>query len=280
MASYLQFFLYFWLPYSISLSHMPKHPFHLVSPSPWPLFAAISAFLIVCGLVLSWSSRGTWLLVLGVILLFITCLKWWTNVILESFYQGCHTKRVQSGLRLGIVLFIASEVFFFLGFFWAYLHCALSPNIEIGSSWPPLGLQSLSAFTIPLLNTVILLCSGATVTWSHACLKDGLFLSCFFSLSTTVLLGLFFTLLQGYEYHSCSFCISDGAYGACFFLATGFHGLHVLIGTCFLAINLMRLLGLHFTPARHLGFEFSCWYWHFVDVVWILLYLIVYIWGA
>jgi len=157
------------------------------------------------------------------------------------------------------------------------MHCSLSPNIELGSSWPPLGLLSLSAFHVPLLNTVVLLTSGATVTWSHAALKAGYTSSCFTALGLTVLLGALFTFLQAYEYHISSFCISDGAYGSCFYLATGLHGLHVLIGTLFLIIRLWRIGALHYSPTRHLGFEFACWYWHFVDVVWIALYLIIYI---
>jgi len=259
---------------------MTKHPFHLVSPSPWPLLGSASALLLACGLVLSWSSRGSWLLLLSLLLLLSTCAAWWSNVITEAFVLGSHTIRVQSGLRLGIGLFIVSEIFFFLGFFWAYIHCGLSPNVELGSCWPPSGLHSLSAFHVPLLNTVVLLSSGATVTWSHSALKSGSTSTSFISLGLTVLLGAFFTLLQGFEYHISSFCISDGAYGSCFYLATGFHGLHVIIGTLFLTIRLWRLLALHYTPARHLGFEFACWYWHFVDVIWIFLFLVIYVWGA
>jgi len=259
---------------------MTKHPFHLVKPSPWPLLGSISALLFVSGLVFSWSNQGSFLLKLGLIIISLTCTLWWSNIILESTIQGFHTKRVQYGLRLGIGLFIVSEIFFFVGFFWAYLHCSLSPNVELGSCWPPLGLQSLSAFHVPLLNTVVLLSSGATVTWSHSALKTGSTPTSFAALGTTVLLGAFFTILQGFEYHISSFCISDGAYGSCFYLATGFHGLHVIIGTFFLTIRLWRILALHYTPSRHLGFEFACWYWHFVDVVWIFLYLIIYIWGA
>merc|ERR1719187_2935245 len=237
---------------------MTKHPFHLVSPSPWPLLGSLSALVFVCGLAMSWSNQGPTLLKLGLLLLLLTCTSWWSNIILESTSLGFHTKRVQHGLRLGIGLFIVSEIFFFLGFFWAYLHCSLSPNVELGSCWPPAGLQSLSAFYVPLLNTVVLLTSGATITWSHSCLKAGFTNSCFSALSLTVLLGAFFTLLQGYEYYICSFCISDGAFGSCFFLATGFHGLHVIIGTLFLAIRLWRLAAQHYTPSRHLGFEFAC----------------------
>jgi len=259
---------------------MTKHPFHLVSPSPWPLLGSFSALILVSGLVMSWSNAGSTMLIFGIIIIATTCFFWWSNILLESTMLGFHTVRVQSGLRLGIGLFIVSEIFFFLGFFWAYLHCSLSPNVELGSSWPPLGLSSLSAFHVPLLNTFVLLSSGATVTWSHSALKSGLTSSSISALCSTVILGAFFTLLQGFEYHESSFCISDGAYGSCFFLATGFHGLHVVIGTIFLAVRLWRILVLHYTPTRHLGFEFACWYWHFVDVVWILLYLIIYIWGA
>lgn len=259
---------------------MSKHPFHLVSPSPWPLLSSCSSLFLVCGLVLSWSNSGLLLLVLGLLIIFVSSFLWWSSVIRESTSLGFHSLRVQSGLRIGMSLFIVSEIFFFLAFFWAYLHCALSPNVELGSSWPPPGLSSLSPLHVPLLNTIVLLCSGATVTWSHSSLCSGQFPSCFFSLLLTVALGVFFSLLQGFEYYQSSFCISDGAYGSCFYLATGFHGLHVLIGTLFLGVSLFRVAALHFTPSRHLGFVFACWYWHFVDVVWILLYLIVYIWGA
>jgi len=259
---------------------MAKHPFHLVTPSPWPLLSAVSALFFVCGLILCWSSRGVLMLLFGLGLLLVSCYFWWSDIILESTILGFHTIRVQFGLRIGVGLFIVSEIFFFFGFFWAYLHCSLSPAIELGSSWPPLGLHTISAFHVPLLNTAVLLTSGATVTWSHAALKSGSCFSALVALSCTVLLGAFFTLLQGLEYHLSSFCISDGAYGSCFYLATGFHGLHVIIGTLFLVINLWRIAAFHYSPSRHLGFEFSCWYWHFVDVVWILLFLIIYIWGS
>jgi len=174
---------------------------------------------------------------------------------------------VQSGLRLGMCLFIISEVFFFFAFFWAYLHRSLSPAVEIGSLWPPLGINSLDPFSIPLLNTFLLLSSGATVTWSHSSLVCGHTSTSALALFFTIFMGLSFGILQSIEYFYCSFTISDGVFGSCFYLATGFHGAHVLLGSLFLAICLCRLLSLHFTPSRHLGFEFAIWYWHFVDVV-------------
>jgi len=256
---------------------MSKHPFHLVSQSPWPLTASLSAFLFACGLVLSWYKVSILVLFLGLIFMLGVCISWWSSVIIESTLEGIHTIRVQAGLRLGMLLFIVSEVFFFLGFFWAYLHCSLSPNVELGSLWPPTGITPLNYFHLPFLNTVVLLCSGATITWAHSSLKSGAIFSCFHGLCITLFLGIFFTLLQGLEYRFCSFCISDGAYGSCFYLATGFHGIHVLLGSVFLMVSLFRLLAYHYTPGRHLGFEFACWYWHFVDVVWLFLYLIIYI---
>jgi len=259
---------------------MTFHPFHLVSPSPWPILGSFSVSLLVSGLVFSWSNHGTILLWVGLLSLATSCFFWWSNIISESTFLGAHTTRVQTGLRLGIGLFIVSEIFFFLGFFWAYLHCSLSPNVELGSCWPPLGLCSLNAFHVPLLSTVVLLSSGATVTWSQSALSSGSSSSALTGLVITVSLGAFFTLLQGFEYHIRPFNISDGAYGSCFYLATGFHGLHVIIGTLFLLVRLSRLVKRHFSPARHLGFVFACWYWHFVDVVWILLYVIIYIWGS
>jgi len=246
---------------------MTKHPFHLVSQSPWPLTASLSAFLFASGLVLSWHKISILVLFLGLLFIFGVSIFWWSSVIIESTLEGIHTRRVQAGLRLGMLLFIVSEVFFFLGFFWAYLHSSLSPNVEVGSLWPPTGITPLNYFHLPFLNTVVLLSSGATITWAHSSLKFGAIFSCYRALYVTVALGIFFSLLQGLEYHFCSFCISDGVYGSCFFLATGFHGIHVLFGTLFLLVCLFRLACFHFTPSRHLGFEFACWYWHFVDVV-------------
>jgi len=259
---------------------MNKHPFFLVGPSPWPLLASVSTLFTVLGLLFSWSNAGSTFLCFSIFLLSLVCFIWWSSVISEGTYFGFHTSRVQNCLRLGFCLFIVSEFFFFLGFFWAYFHSSLSPAVEIGSLWPPLGIAPLTPFGLPLLNTVLLLASGATVTWSHHSLCNSNTFSFLYSLSLTILLGVFFLLLQGYEYYCCSFCISDSIYGSCFYLATGFHGLHVLIGTIFLFTGLTRGAHFHFSFSRHLGFLFACWYWHFVDVVWILLFLIVYCWGS
>jgi len=261
---------------------MSKHPFHIVSPSPWPFLSSCSFLCLVSTLLfkLKYCDFEVFYLVLSLLVLLLLAFFWWLDIIRESTFLGLHTLRVQSLLRSGMSLLIVSEIFFFVGFFWAYLHCGLSPNIELGSAWPPLGVRPLCATSVPLLNTILLLSSGATVTWSHHCLMSSNLGSCSFSLTLTVLLGLFFTVLQGFEYFECSFTIADSAYGSCFFLATGFHGLHVIIGTLFLRVILLRLAFCHFSCTRHLGFVFACWYWHFVDVVWILLYLFIYIWGS
>jgi len=283
----LLLFLFLSYPFSLallvsaqySLSSMNKHPFHIVSPSPWPFLSSCATLGLVSSFLFKLKFRDfdVFFVVLTLLVLLFLAALWWADIIRESTFQGLHTIRVQSLLRSGMFLLIVSEIFFFLGFFWAYLHCGLSPNIELGSSWPPLGVQPLCPFSVPLLNTLLLLTSGATVTWSHHCLISSDLFTCFTSLSLTILLGVGFTLLQGYEYLECSFTIADSAYGSCFFLATGFHGLHVLLGTLLLLVMLVRVSSLHFTFSRHLGFVFACWYWHFVDVVWILLYLIIYI---
>lgn len=260
-------------------SNMKKHPFHIVSPSPWPLLTSCATLGLVSSFLFKlkyFDFDVFWIVFTFLVLAFLSAF-WWSDIIRESTFLGHHTSRVQSLFRSGMCLLIASEIFFFVGFFWAYLHCALSPNIELGSTWPPLGVQPLCFSSVPLLNTLILLTSGATITWSHHCLLSSLTYSSIFSLALTILLGLLFSVLQGYEFFGCSFTIADSSYGSCFFLSTGFHGLHVLLGTLFLCVTLARVASIHFSSSRHLGFVFACWYWHFVDVVWILLYLIIYV---
>lgn len=205
---------------------------------------------------------------------------WWRDVIREATYQGHHTLIVQRGLKWGMLLFILSEVCFFFSFFWAFFHSALVPNVELGAVWPPVGITPLNAFDVPLLNTAILLSSGATVTWSHHALISGDRRQAILGLIFTVVLGLVFTALQALEYYEAPFSIADSVYGSTFFVATGFHGLHVIIGTLFLLVCLFRLINHHFTKHHHNGFEASIWYWHFVDYVWIFLFCCIYWWGS
>ena len=259
-----------------------RHPFHLVDPSPWPFVASLSAFSCVIGGVLYMHSyiQGRFILYLGFSMLLIIMFVWWRDVIRESTFEGHHTGIVQRGLRYGVILFIVSEVFFFFAFFWAFFHSSLAPTIEIGSMWPPKGINVLNPWEIPFLNTLILLLSGCTVTWAHHSMVSNLRTQGIIGLSLTVILALIFTGLQGFEYNMADFCLSDGIYGSTFYMATGFHGFHVIIGTIFLTICLLRLFQYHLTQHHHFGFEAAAWYWHFVDVVWLFLFVSIYWWGG
>jgi len=259
---------------------MTKHPFHIVSPSPWPFLCASSLLLLLPALILSWSTlRSNYILLGAIPFLFGICL-WFRDIIYEGTFLGAHSLSVQLSLRIGFALLIVSELIFFFAIFWAYLHSSLAPSVELGCLWPPLGVRSLSPAHLPLLNTILLLTSAATLTWSHFALIHSDFLTSSFQLCTTIELGSIFTVVQVWEYSNCSFTIADSVFGSAFFLATGFHGLHVLIGTFFLLVCLYRLCSFHFSANRHLGLEFAIWYWHFVDVVWLFLFIVIYCWGS
>jgi cytochrome c oxidase subunit 3 len=258
------------------------HPFHLVSPSPWPIYSSISLLTLTTSGVLSMHgfSNAEYFLALAFILVISSMSFWFRDVISEATYIGNHTLAVQRGLNMGVALFIVSEALFFLAIFWAFFHSALSPTIELGAQWPPMGIEAINPFELPLLNTVILLSSGVTVTYAHHSLIQGNRKGALYGLVCTVLLAIVFTALQGIEYTVSSFTISDGAFGSCFYFGTGFHGLHVMIGTAFLAVGLWRVLAYHLTENHHLGLESGILYWHFVDVVWLFLFVSIYYWGS
>jgi cytochrome c oxidase subunit 3 len=205
---------------------------------------------------------------------------WWRDVIREATFEGAHTGIVQKNHKFVFVLFIVSDIMFFFAFFWAFFHSSLSPVIEIGCVWPPAGIEPFNPWKVPLLNTIILLTSGLTITVCHYALLLGKVEYCLGSFARTIFLAILFTLVQLYEYRSATFSISDGIYGSTFFMATGFHGFHVLIGTIFITVCFIRFLGGHFTRTHHVGFECAAWYWHFVDVVWLFLFVVVYWWGG
>nr|AOY39803.1 cytochrome c oxidase subunit 3 [Phloeotribus sp. BMNH 1047247] len=259
---------------------MKNHPFHLVDQSPWPILMSFSVFSMLMGTI-KWFHFNEYNLLLATFILnTLISYLWWRDITRESTFQGHHTLLVTKGLRLGMILFITSEIFFFFAFFWAFFHSSLSPNIELGMIWPPKSILPFNPLEIPLLNTLILLTSGISITWAHHSLMENNYSQTIQGLTITVLLGAYFSILQGFEYFQAPFSISDSIYGSTFYMTTGLHGLHVLIGSTFLLICLIRGFLNHFSPIHHFGFEAAAWYWHFVDVVWLFLYISIYWWGS
>ena len=285
-------------------AHAVHHDYHILPPSPWPLVSATATTVMMVGAVV-WMKglfglpAGTnWLFFAGVAGVFFSMFGWWSAVIRES-RAGDHTPVVSLGLRYGMMLFIASEVMFFAGFFWMFFEMSIFSEArtlvpEFGnwtdtaaawSTWPPQGVEVLDPWQLPLLNTVILLLSGTTVTWAHHALQVGDRKAAKIGLALTVALGILFTAVQAYEYHHIIHenlffnenALNAGLYGSTFFLLTGFHGFHVLVGTIFLTVCLLRLFAGQMTPQKHFGFEAAAWYWHFVDVVWLFLFAFVYV---
>ena len=268
-------------------THAKHHDYHLVNPSPWPVVGSVSALVLAIGAVQYFHSDTPWVMIIGLAGVLYTMLAWWRDVINEA-RGGDHTPVVQLHHRYGMILFIASEVMFFVAWFWAYFDASLYPGEAIqaarteltGGHWPPDGIETFDPWHLPLINTLILLTSGTTVTWAHHALQHGDREGLKWGLVLTVALGALFTVFQAYEYQHAAFGFSGHIYGATFFMATGFHGFHVIVGTVFLLVCLLRALADHFTPQSHFGFEAAAWYWHFVDVVWLFLFVVIYILGA
>ena len=269
------------------MSGHQNHPYHLVNPSPWPLLTSFSMLTLVVGAAMSLHKMGIGHLVVlaGFVFTAACCFFWWRDVIREGIRDHSHTPAVSHGLRLGMALFIASEVMFFVCFFWAYFGAAFFPHAPVSPDdvwaikagvWPPENIIPFDAFDLPFMNTLILLLSGTTVTWAHAALLEGNNRDVIRALTCTVILGVLFTCCQAYEYTHAAFGLKEGKYASTFYLATGFHGVHVIIGTVFLAVNLIRAKRGTLNPNQHLGFEFAAWYWHFVDVVWLFLFIGIY----
>jgi len=259
-----------------------NHSYHLVDPSLWPFFASVGAFCLTTGFVLYMHKFvGGWnLFITGFLLIFYVMYTWWRDVIREATFEEKHSSVVQKGLRLGMILFIVSEIMFFFAFFWAFFHSSLAPAFSIGGVWPPKAITPMDTYTVPLTNTFFLLSSGATVTWSHHAIIVRAKKQTLVGLIFTLILAIMFTSLQGVEYVNASFNISDGVYGSCFFMLTGFHGFHVFVGTIALFCSFIRIIFNHFTDKHHFGFESAIWYWHFVDVVWLFLFITIYWWGG
>jgi cytochrome c oxidase subunit 3 len=262
-----------------------KQPYHLVDPSPWPICGAVGGGVTVLGIIFAAHFGNYAMLVIGLAIVLATMFMWWRDVLKESRATGVHSAIVRLGLRYGMIMFIASEVMFFVAFFWAYFNFALYPEhmsgTAAGAVWPPEGVHTFDPFHLPFLNTMILLLSGCTVTWAHHSLIEGDRRGLLLGLAFTVLLGLSFTTFQVIEYSDAPFkFVNGGVYPSTFFLATGFHGFHVIVGTIFLAVCWFRARDGQFTPERHFGFEAAAWYWHFVDVVWLFLFVCIYLFGA
>ncbi len=276
-------------------AHAKNHDYHIVDPSPWPFVGSLSAFIMAVGAIMSMKGlamgglkAGPVLFGIGLLGVLYTMAAWWSDVIKEAQVRGDHTRVVQMHHRYGMIMFIASEVMFFVAWFWAFFDSSIYADeaksflrLEFtGGHWPPHGVEVLDPWHFPLINTLLLLTSSTTVTWAHHALlhndRDGVKQA----LWLTVILAVCFTGVQAYEYTHAAFGFAGNIYGATFFMATGFHGFHVIVGTIFLAVCLLRVYNGDFTPKQHLGFEFAAWYWHFVDVVWMFLFISIYLWGS
>ncbi|MCF1505739.1 cytochrome c oxidase subunit 3 [Afifella sp. H1R] len=268
-------------------AHAKNHDYHLVDPSPWPFVGSVSAFALALGAIAAMKGAGVYWIAPGLLGVLITMIGWWGDVIKES-HQGHHTGVVSLHLRYGMILFIASEVMFFVAWFWAFFDASLYAGEAVqpmraeltGGTWPPEGIEVFDPWHLPLLNTLILLTSGTTVTWAHHSLLVNDRRGLKWGLAATLVLGVLFTCVQAYEYSEAAFSFGGNIYGATFFMATGFHGFHVIVGTIFLAVCLWRAMRGDFTPEKHFGFEAAAWYWHFVDVVWLFLFACIYVWGT
>nr|YP_009710907.1 cytochrome c oxidase subunit III [Tinaminyssus melloi]QGA47510.1 cytochrome c oxidase subunit III [Tinaminyssus melloi] len=261
---------------------MNNQPYHLVDMSPWPLLSSMMGLNLFTNLVmLMYNLQPTMqqlITTMNLCIMMMIMYQWWRDVNRESTLQGNHTISVVFSIKMSMFLFITSEIFFFVSFFWTFFHSSLSPDIEIGLSWPPTNINQFNPYQIPLLNTIILLSSGFSLTWAHHMILTKNFLKSSLALTLTILLGVYFTIMQIYEYMEAPFTMSDSIFGSIFFMSTGFHGVHVIIGTLFLISMMVRLLMRYFNSKHHLGFEMAAWYWHFVDVVWIFLYTTMYWW--
>jgi cytochrome c oxidase subunit 3 len=269
--------------YKSNVKHIKKkHRYHLVDKSFWPFFTSIFVlfFLVTVVCWLHGTIRDINKLLFSFFCLLFVVICWWRDVIREATFLGCHTKKVQKNLRTGMVLFIVSEIMFFFSFFWAFFHSSLNPSIQIYCVWPPMGIQPFNPFGVPLLNTVILLLSGVTITLTHHAILSNNKLLATKGFISTIFLGFLFTYYQFQEYKEAPFDITDSVYGSTFYITTGFHGLHVIIGTLFILVCYIRFILGHFSSKRHIGFEAAAWYWHFVDVVWLFLFISIYWWGG
>lgn len=254
--------------------------FHLVTISPWPILSSVQLQSTILRSIIFLAKKSNKSpLTINTAVLILIAASWWKNTRIEANKEGLHQPISIKGIKIRILLFICSEVLFFISFFWSYFHRGSSPNIEIGQKWPPISVSSFNPINVPILNTLILIRSGFSITWAHHLIIEKNLIKSKIILIITCVLGVYFSLLQKIEYAQAQFSLRDSSYGTIFFMATGFHGIHVLIGTSFLIVNLAFISKIIINQKRHIGFELAAWYWHFVDVVWLFLYLSIYWWG-
>ena len=252
-------------------------PFHIVTISPWPIISSINLLNLILRTILWIYLNNLTLIIINLIILILVSLIWFRDIIRERTFQGIHSLSVISLIKFRIIIFIISELFFFISFFLTFFHNSISPSIEINFSWPPSIIKFFNPFEIPLLNSIILIISGFTVTLRHYNLLNNKSKSRIINLIFTIILGFYFNIIQIFEYYNSFFCINDRIFGSIFYLSTGFHGIHVLIGTLILLYSFIRIYKNHFSSIHHINFEFSIWYWHFVDVIWLFIYIFYYI---
>ncbi len=265
------------------MAHAKNHDYHILNPSIWPFLGALGGFIMLGGAVLWFHDITPWVFAIGLALVLFVMYGWWSDMIAEA-EAGDHTPVVMLGLRYGMILFIISEVMFFVAWFWNFIKNALYPLSDnypaVDGQWPPAGIETFDPWQLPLINTLILLCSGAFATWAHHAIQHDDRKGLVRGLIGAIVLGVLFTVFQAIEYAEAPFSFSGNIYGASFFMATGFHGFHVIVGTIFLAVCLIRALKGQMNSKHHLGFEAAAWYWHFVDVVWLFLFATIYVWGS
>nr|DBA43694.1 TPA_asm: COX3 [Bombus nevadensis] len=252
-------------------------PFHMVTLSPWPIICAFNLLNFMSSIILWMYSINLLMMPFNLMILILSSMMWFRDIVRESTFQGMHSLYILSMLKFSMIMFITTELFFFISFFWTFFHNSISPNIEINILWPPKMILTFNPFEIPLLNSIILILSGFTVTLSHYNMLNNKFESSIKMLSSTIMLGFYFNFMQLFEYYNSFFCINDSIYGSIFFLSTGFHGFHVLVGTLMLLYSMIRMMNNHMSSIHHINFEFSIWYWHFVDVIWLFIYMFYYI---
>nr|QBO27204.1 cytochrome oxidase subunit III [Appendiseta robiniae] len=256
-----------------------NQPYFLLNLSPWPIMMSINSFNLMISNIMMMNFKMNFSILLNLINILLISTLWWRDIIRESTFQGNHNFYIMNLIKLSMILFIISEMFLFISFFWNFLHNSLAPSIELGLNWPPKNIQFFNPLLIPMLNTIILLTSSFTITLSHFYLMNNNKTKTMKFLNLTIILSIYFLFLQVIEYNEATFTFSDSIFGSSFYIATGFHGMHVIIGTIFLSMNLVRMIKLHFSFIHHISFELAAWYWHFIDIIWLFLYMTFYWWN-